>query len=308
MPSLWRSLLLAFGLLTLLASVQTLRGGFDLNLWWIDLRPLPSSLAAAATALVAAACLLWCFRPRWRLCALAPAGAAGVCLVNSVGYYTLRSSGELHASPAIPLSLIAAALMLTLAALPFFRPAITHRGRLRAWTTLPTLALLCLALPLLQMHLFGRTDYRRPADAIVVFGARTYADGRPSDALRDRVLTGIELYHAGLAPQLIFSGGPGDGAIHETDTMRTLALQRGVPDAAIIIDRDGLNTRATIDNLPPDRAYLAVSHFYHLPRIKMAAQQSRLRLYTVPADEAYTLTKLPLLMLREVAALWAYYF
>jgi hypothetical protein len=29
--------------------------------------------------------------------------------------------------------------------------------------------------------------------------------------------------------------------------------------------------------------------------------------YTVPAREKYTLTKLPLLMAREVAAVWVYY-
>ena len=52
---------------------------------------------------------------------------------------------------------------------------------------------------------------------------------------------------------------------------------------------------------------LAVSHFYHLPRIKMTYQRQGWEVYTVPAAESYPLTEMPLFMLREVAALWAYY-
>ncbi len=50
-----------------------------------------------------------------------------------------------------------------------------------------------------------------------------------------------------------------------------------------------------------------MSHFYHLPRIKMAMGRRGLPVYTVPAEEPRTLAKLPWFMLREVAALWIYY-
>jgi len=52
---------------------------------------------------------------------------------------------------------------------------------------------------------------------------------------------------------------------------------------------------------------MTVSHFYHLPRVKMTYQRFGLIVYTVPADEAYTLTKMPFLVAREVIALWSYY-
>src|SRR5205823_1865729 len=60
-----------------------------------------------------------------------------------------------------------------------------------------TIAICIAAMPLAQMVCFGNTDYRRPADAIVVFGAKAYADGTPSWALADRVRTGVELYQKG---------------------------------------------------------------------------------------------------------------
>src|SRR5262249_34887345 len=141
-----------------------------------------------------------------------------------------------------------------------------------------------------------------------------YADGRPSDALADRVRTACRLYQAGLVKQLIFSGGPGDGAFHETDTMKRMALASGVKEQDILIDRSGLNTQATVKNTAPIFArlqasrILVVSHFYHLPRIKLAYQRAGWDVCTVPAEESYLLRQIPYNIAREVAALWVYYF
>ena len=163
------------------------------------------------------------------------------------------------------------------------------------------------------MFCFGKTDYRRSADVIVVFGARTYEDGRPSQVLSDRVKTGCSLYLEGHAKKMLFSGGPGDGDIHETEAMRRLAVNLGVPDRDISIDREGLSTQATVDNTTGmfEQAgierVLAVSNFYHLPRIKMTYARKGFEAITVPAKDTRTPRHLPYYILREVAALWVYY-
>ena len=163
------------------------------------------------------------------------------------------------------------------------------------------------------MLCFGQTDYRRPADAIVVFGCRVYSDGQPSLALADRVRTGCELFREGLAPQIVFSGGPGDGEIHETTAMRQMALELGVPDSAIVLDPQGLSTWATVTNTSPifaaasARRVLAVSHFYHLPRVKLTYQRRGWDVFTVPARETRSIQQLPFNMAREVLAFWAYF-
>jgi hypothetical protein len=36
-------------------------------------------------------------------------------------------------------------------------------------------------------------------------------------------------------------------------------------------------------------------------------QRRGLEVFTVPAEERYTLTKMPILMAREVVAMWVYY-
>ncbi len=300
-----------FSLLNLLGHFRFAR--FDANLWWIDLHWF-AQRPANIFLLVCSFCL-FAFgvhppRSAWRrwLTVGAVAALGIVALVNTAQLYFLLARGAVATGIPIPLSLfICAALLLILIAT--LRNATS--GRLR-----PALAVCfaCVALfPLAQMFCFGKTDYRRPADVAVVLGARAYADGRPSQALADRVRTACRLYRDGLARKLIFSGGPGDGAVHETEAMRQMALRLGVNENDIILDKEGVNTQATVKNtealfsqLHASRI-LVVSHFYHLPRIKMAYQRDGWNVYTVPAKESYLLGQLPYNMAREVAALWVYY-
>ena len=93
--------------------------------------------------------------------------------------------------------------------------------------------------------------------------------------------------------------------------MRRIALEQGVPGDRILIDRDGLNTHASIVNAATIsrehgiRRLLAVSHFYHLPRVKMEASRAGLTVFTVPADQrGQVLKKLPYFMAREAVAWW----
>jgi uncharacterized SAM-binding protein YcdF (DUF218 family) len=109
------------------------------------------------------------------------------------------------------------------------------------------------------------------------------------------------------------SGGPGDGDVHETEAMRRFAIDLGVPAEAIVTDRYGLSTAATVRNTSElferrgvQRA-LAVSHFYHLPRIKLSYDRAGCHVATVPAHERYVQSALPWYMAREVAAWWVYW-
>jgi hypothetical protein len=185
---------------------------FDANLWWIDIHWISQS--AVNVFLLASSFCLIAFsiqipRSGWRRSLTLGCAAALIiaALADTAQFYVLLLSGAVHSGVPIPLSLfISAALAIILAAV--VKKTVTGRA-------VPALAVClgCVALfPLAQMFCFGKTDYRRPADAIVVLGARAYADGRPSQALADRVRTACRLYHDGLARTLIFSGGPGDGA------------------------------------------------------------------------------------------------
>jgi len=262
------------------------------NLWWIDVRPLPQALAAVAGAgLLAHA--LWPRRGRAWVAALVVVLLAA-SLRSTVQYYAL----PLHARPPVPFTLFVALLLgLVLRSPRLARPRLAF---------VAASAALAVGLPLAQAWLYGHTDYRRPAAAIVVFGARCYADGEPSLALADRVRTGCALYHAGLAPRLVLSGGPGDGAVHETEAMRRLARACGVPAAAIELDPGGLSTADTVAHSGAGPV-LAVSHSWHLPRVQLAYRSAGRVAYTVAARETRPLPHASRFMLREVAAFWWYW-
>ncbi len=264
------------------------------NLWWIDTRPLPQWLLAIPGVVLCVHGALG----RWRKAfTFTAACLMVVAIVNVLHFYALYAQ-RLDAGVPVPFSAVVLALLVLMLAAPE-----TRRPRLAAIAVAIALAA---GLPLCQVFFYGYTRHARRADVIVVFGARCYADGTPSQSLVDRVRTATRLYHADLAPRLLLSGGPGDGAVHETEAMRDLALADGVPADAITLDRDGLSTWATVGNTGPGRV-LAVSHFYHLPRIQLAYRSSGRRAFTVPADETYTVRQTPYLVLREVAGFWWYY-
>lgn len=310
---------LLLGLFTLLNVVGAVRNpGFDANLWWIDVRFANSALRSLLLIATGVGLVSFGVRPAWAPCrgwllSLLLLLLLGAAVTNSWTYYRLVSAGVIRSQSAIPLSLaVVAVLGLILWGIQFRRYVRSSRlfDRLALGITIVVGAI---AFPLAQMYCFGLTDYRRPADVIVVFGCRVTKSGTPSLALADRVKTGVELYLQGLAPRLVFSGGPGEGDVHETEAMQDLAIQLGVPASAIDLDREGLNTQATVANMvqhtgsAPRPRVLAVSHFYHLPRIKLCFRRAGWDVSTVPARESRRLYYQEKFMLREVAALWWYY-
>jgi hypothetical protein len=94
--------------------------------------------------------------------------------------------------------------------------------------------------------------------------------------------------------------------------MKRLAIHLGVRPQDILVDNAGLNTQATVRNtgpllsgIPAARVAI-VSHFYHLPRIKLAYWGMGCEVFTVPAREN-PLFLHPYNMVREIAAFWLYY-
>jgi vancomycin permeability regulator SanA len=166
------------------------------------------------------------------------------------------------------------------------------------------------------MLFFGTTDYRGPADVAVIFGARVYATGRPSPLLADRISTGVELYRDRLVPLLLMSGGDGSDGFNEARVMRDVAVAAGVDGSAILVDPAGRSTEATVANVAAMLAarsgtagglrVIAVSQAYHLPRVQLAFANAGIDVLTVPAVDPQPIGEMPLLVMREVLAFWAY--
>lgn len=92
----------------------------------------------------------------------------------------------------------------------------------------------------------GTRDERRPADAIVVMGAAQY-DGRPSPVFAARIDHAVELFHEGVAPVLIVTGGKQEGdRTTEAASARDYAIARGVPEDAILVEDESRTTLQSI--------------------------------------------------------------
>jgi len=240
------------------------------------------------------------------------------CLTDAVAFYRLLGQGRITSALPVPLSLLLGLLLLVWALLPSRRPRAPHaRSRrallLRVLAQGAPLALLAFGV-LLHITTFGATDYARPADAAVVFGAAVRASGKPSQALTDRTVTACDLYHRGLVQHLVLSGGRDPRApLSEPAAMARIAIAHGVPAAALVLDEEGINTAGSIrgaQRLMHSHGWtrlLMVSHDYHLARIKLSCRRAGLDALTVPAHEGRRLLLKPWFVAREVLALAWYY-
>lgn len=145
------------------------------------------------------------------------------------------------------------------------------------------------ALCIAAIHLWGRRDEARPADAIVVLGAAHY-QGRPSPVLRARLDHAVRLYEEGLAPVLIMTGGraPGD-TVSEAVAARRYVVRQGVPEDRVLVERGaGMTTvesMQAVARLMEGRGMetaVLVSDPFHMLRLKLLARQVGFRGYTSP--------------------------
>lgn len=94
-----------------------------------------------------------------------------------------------------------------------------------------------------------RLDDPSPADAIIVLGARIYADGSPTPALERRLDRALGVYQDGYAPLIITCGAQGDDEpMPEADAMRNYLIEKGVPEDAVLAENESYNTQESLAN------------------------------------------------------------
>jgi len=140
--------------------------------------------------------------------------------------------------------------------------------------------------------LAGRRPALRHADAIVVLGAAQY-NGRPSPVFKARLDHALALFRQRWADRLIVTGGVGQGdTLSEGEVARRYAIENGVPDSLILVEREGATSAASIEAAAAlmRQAGLAsallVSDSYHMLRLELLARRAGIRPYRAPAPEA----------------------
>jgi uncharacterized SAM-binding protein YcdF (DUF218 family) len=168
----------------------------------------------------------------------------------------------------------------------------------------------------LQVSAQGDRDERQKADAIVVLGAAQF-NGTAGGVFAARLEHAVELFHDGVAPILIVTGGklPGDRTT-ESATARRWAIDHGVPADSILGENHG---RTTLESIEAVAAIMRdhnlatavfVSDETHMLRVlRMASDQGIVAFgsatRTSPTDTDDTRRRNS--MLHELAGLAVYY-
>jgi SanA protein len=137
-------------------------------------------------------------------------------------------------------------------------------------------------------NMYSPEEYIPPSPVAIVFGAGLNEEGRPSDALADRLITAASLYNNGTVEKILVTGDNiTDEYYNEPAAMSTFLVTWGIPEEAIAQDFAGARTydsciRAKeIWNI--DEAIL-VTQAFHLPRALFTCNALGLESIGVIAD------------------------
>ena len=129
----------------------------------------------------------------------------------------------------------------------------------------------------------------RHFDTIIVLGTPANPDGTPSPEQRERTLEGVREFKAGVAPNLILTGGPAHNQYIEAHVMATLAIAQGIPPSAVIEEDHAQNTIQNIfysQRIMTEHGWTSaevVSSPSHLPRTALILEHFPLQWRTHPA-------------------------
>jgi uncharacterized SAM-binding protein YcdF (DUF218 family) len=147
------------------------------------------------------------------------------------------------------------------------------------------------------------------AQAIVVLGARVLPSGHAAPALRRRAEMAAELYRAGRAPVVVFSGGSAGNQPSEASIARDIAVSLGVPPQACVLEdhshSTAENAALTVPLLKERRIgeVLLVSDGYHLLRAQAHFTSLGITAHPVASGRELNAGGRAYWTLREVAAL-----
>ncbi len=182
-----------------------------------------------------------------------------------------------------------------------------HPGRATWAIALSLFILFSTSNPIISNKLVSTLEWRYfpldpmpTADAIVVLGGATAPASAPRPWVEvleagDRILYGARLYTQKRAPKLILSGGRvswrGDSGTSEADDMKQFAVAMNVPESAILLEGDSLNTRQNAVNVKKIldeqsiESVLLVTSAIHMPRA--VAIFKKLDIDVIPAPTDY---------------------
>lgn len=139
-----------------------------------------------------------------------------------------------------------------------------------------------------KKQIIENDDYSslKDIDCIIVLGAGIWGD-KPSPMLEDRLLKAIDLYQNNVSSKIIMSGDHGRQDYDEVNTMKSFAIEKGVPSESIFMDHAGFSSYESIyraKEIFGAKKIVIVTQKYHLYRALYIANQLGIEAYGVGAD------------------------
>ncbi|GAB6173743.1 ElyC/SanA/YdcF family protein [Paradesulfitobacterium aromaticivorans] len=141
-------------------------------------------------------------------------------------------------------------------------------------------------------------------DAILVLGAYVAPNGQPSDMLKDRLDTALEV-HAQSKAKFLVSGDHGRTTYNEVNSMKKYIMDKqNIPNQDIFMDHAGFSTYESLyraKEIFGVNKVVIVTQRYHLMRAIYIARNLGLEAYGVAADK-HIYRGIEAYELREIAA------
>ena len=143
---------------------------------------------------------------------------------------------------------------------------------------------------LLAMPLYSVSSHPNHADVIVVLSGGRYDDGSLNESALERTVTAVRLYRKGLAPRVLFTGGPCCGR-SASSLMANLAADLGVPRSAILLEEQSLRTyesatrSAAVLRTRGMKTAILVTSSLHMLRAQHSFRGSGVPVFPVRASE-----------------------
>jgi uncharacterized SAM-binding protein YcdF (DUF218 family) len=112
-------------------------------------------------------------------------------------------------------------------------------------------------------------------DVLIVLGSPADADGNPTPTELERVTEAVDEYERGVAPRMIFTGGPAHNRFVEAQVMARAAEAQGIAEPVVFVEPEARNTTENAcDSVRMMRSHgwrsaEVISSPSHLPRAGM---------------------------------------
>lgn len=141
-----------------------------------------------------------------------------------------------------------------------------------------------------QKYILDIEKMPKDTDAMIILGAGLTQDGTPSDLLRDRLDTALEVYDADVCDTIVLSGDHGSEYYNEVGTMKKYIVneEENVDQSRIFLDHAGFNTYDSMyraKNIFGIDKAIIVTNEYHLPRALYIARNLGIDAYGMVSDK-----------------------